>query len=89
VEFEGDPEKAESNFRKHRVRFAEAQTIFNDDNVVTMFDETSDEERYVVIGRSYRGRILLTVYTIREERIRLISSRKATRAERRQYENQE
>jgi uncharacterized DUF497 family protein len=87
VEFEWDPEKAESNFRKHRVRFAEATKIFNDHNFLTMLDEMTDEERYIAVGFGSRGRVLSAVYTVRGESVRLISARKATRAELEQYEN--
>jgi uncharacterized protein len=87
VEFEWDPEKAASNFRKHRVRFAEATKIFKDDHLLTMLDEISDEERYIAIGFGSRGRILFAVYTVRDETVRLISARKATPAERQQYEH--
>jgi uncharacterized protein len=87
VEFEWDPEKAASNFRKHRVRFAEARTIFKDSRLLTIFDETSDEERYIAIGHGSGGKILLAVYTVRGENLRLISARKATPRERREYEN--
>jgi uncharacterized protein len=86
VEFEWDPEKAASNFRKHRVRFTEAETIFRDENLLTLFDDTSDEERYVAIGLGSLGEILYVVYTVRDEIIRLISARKATRIERGKYE---
>jgi len=87
VEFEWDPEKAEGNLRKHRVRFAEAETVFKDEILLTTFDETLDEERYTAVGVGSRGTILFVVYTIRGETIRLISARKATRRECREYEN--
>jgi hypothetical protein len=87
VEFEWDPEKAEGNLRKHRVRFAEAETVFKDEILLTTFDETLDEERYTVVGVGSLGTILSVVYTIRGETIRLISARKATRRECREYEN--
>jgi uncharacterized protein len=86
VEFEWDPEKAASNFRKHGVRFAEAVTIFDDSALLTMADEHPDEERFVALGVGSSGRILVVLYTLRGERIRIISVRKATRAERQQYE---
>jgi uncharacterized DUF497 family protein len=86
VEFEWDPEKAESNFSKHRVHFAEAETIFRDQNLLTLFDDTSDEERYIVIGLGSLGELLYVVYTMRDEITRLISARKATQSERREYE---
>jgi uncharacterized DUF497 family protein len=86
VEFEWDPEKAESNFQKHRIRFFEAASVFIDDALVTVFDESTQEDRYIGIGRDYMGRVLFVVYTARGERIRLISARKAKANEFRQYE---
>lgn len=86
MQFEWDPQKAESNFRKHRVRFLDAQSVFEDERLLTVFDESADEERYIAIGRGYRGLILLVVYVIRGEKIRLISARKATTGERQEYE---
>jgi uncharacterized DUF497 family protein len=77
-----------SNFKKHDVGFEEGTTIFNDPLIVTIFepDHSKDEERYISIGISMRGRLLVVVHTEREERIRLISCRKATSAERKTYE---
>ena len=86
MEFEWDPKKAEINFEKHRVRFAEAATIFIDNNLLTMLEESGEEERYIAIGREYAGRILFVVYAVRGESIRLISARKATAKERAEYE---
>ena len=86
MEFEWDSKKAATNFRKHGVRFAEAATIFEDDALRTMADEHEDEERFVALGTGSFGRILVVVYTLRCNRIRIISARKATRAERNQYE---
>ncbi len=89
MEFEWDPEKAESNRKKHRVHFAEAETVFKDHSLLTLFDETSDEERYVAIGVGSLREILYVVYTVRNERIRIISARKATQQECRQYEDRQ
>ena len=50
MDFEWDPKKAEINLRKHRVRFAEAETIFRDENLLTQFDDAGDEERYIAIS---------------------------------------
>jgi|ERR1700687_596832 uncharacterized DUF497 family protein len=87
VDFEWDPNKAASNLRKHGVRFAEAVTVFEDDDMLTMADDETDEERLVALGIGSMGRILVVVYTTREDRIRIISVRKATRQERSQYES--
>jgi uncharacterized protein len=86
VDFEWDPNKAVSNLRKHGVRFAEAATVFEDGAMLTMPDDEPDEERFVALGMGSMGRILVVVYTIRGDRIRIVSARKATRQERSQYE---
>ena len=86
--FEWDEAKAIQNFRKHKVDFNEAKTVFNDPFSITIFDprHSLDEDRYIGIGRSSTGRILIVVYTEHRSNIRIISSRKATKAERRIYE---
>lgn len=88
-EFAWDDEKAESNLKKHGVGFEEGATIFNDPVVVTISDpdHSEDEDRYISIGKSVARRLLTIVHTYRRERIRLISVRKATTAERKTYEN--
>ena len=88
-EFEWDEEKAQSNLKKHGVSFEEAATIFNDPKVATISDpdHSEDEERYVSIGMSVIMRLLSVIHTFRKERIRLISARKATKAEKKNYEN--
>ena len=86
--FEWDEVKARKNARKHKVTFEEAVSIFSDPYLVTFPDEEhSDiEERFISLGQSDRGRILLVVHTDQADTIRLISCRKATRAERTIYE---
>ncbi|MDQ6800057.1 MAG: BrnT family toxin [Acidobacteriota bacterium] len=85
--FEWDDEKRHTNLRKHAVEFADAVSAFEDDNAITLRDEDSEgEERFVTLARDAFGRVLVVVYTWREEKIRLISARKATRRERKQYE---
>ena len=88
-EFEWDDEKAESNLKKHGVGFEEAATIFNDPQIATISDpdHSEDEERYVSIGKSFIMRLFAVIHTYRKERIRLISARKATRDEKKKYEN--
>ena len=88
-EFEWDEEKAKINFKKHGVSFDEAATIFNDIKIATISDpdHSEAEERYVSIGKSIIMRLLSVIHTYREERIRLISARKATKAEKKTYEN--
>ena len=89
VEFEWDDMKADSNLNKHGVSFEEGATIFNDPEIATIFDpdHSKDEERYISIGTSIQGNLLVIVHTEREDRIRLISCRKATNTERKTYEN--
>lgn len=85
--FEWDEDKAESNIRKHGVSFQEARTVFRDPLSVTISDpRTLDESRFIDIGQSASGRLLVVVYTERESRIRLISSRPASQRERESYE---
>lgn len=86
-EFEWDPRKAGANLRKHGVEFADAASVFEDENDLTVKDEISavDETRFLTLGRDLLGRLLVVTYTWRGERIRLVSARRATRAERRQY----
>lgn len=88
-EFEWDEEKSRSNFRKHGVSFDEAATIFNDPRIATIPDpdHSENEERYVSIGKSVLLRLLTVIHTFRQSRIRLISARKATKAEKKNYEN--
>ena len=86
--FEWDQKKDAANLRKHGVGFAEACTVFGDILSVTIPDpdHAAEEERFVIVGKSIAQRLLVVVHTMREERIRLISARIATRYERRVYE---
>ena len=88
IPFEWDPEKAEANAGKHGVTFDEASTAFADVLSITIPDplHSGGEGRFVLIGCSHRNRLLIVVHTEREERVRIISARLATRKERRQYE---
>ncbi len=87
VRYEWDERKARSNAHKHSVDFADAVAVFEDDQALTIPDDYPDEERFVTIGSDAFSRILVVVYTYRgEDSIRLISARKATARERRQYE---
>ncbi len=90
-EFEWDKNKAAKNIRKHRVSFDEAKSVFNDPGLITVVDEehSTDEERYITIGLSKNGRLLILAHTDREERIRIISARKATNKEEKFYEYSE
>ena len=83
---EWDTAKAKANLRKHGVRFADAVTALEDERAISIRDETLEEERWITIGMDSLARILVVVYTWRDEQIRLISARLATRKESRQYE---
>lgn len=87
MEFEWDERKAAENLRKHGVDFADAALVLEDDLALTVEDpDTQGEERWVTMGHDPNQRVLVVAYTWRGERIRLISARQATGAERRRYE---
>jgi len=79
-------DKATANLRKHGIDFADAVSVFSDDLAITIPDERFDEERFITIGVDAFARVLVVVYTMRDDEIRIISARKATRQERQQYE---
>ena len=85
MEFEWDTTKAKTNQEKHGVSFEVAKSAFNDPLTVTFPDlkHSEMEERFITMGTSANGDVLLVVHTDREERIRLISARRATTTERR------
>jgi|SRR5580658_4032833 uncharacterized DUF497 family protein len=95
LRFEWDAAKADSNWRKHRVRFEDAMLVFADPDAVVEEDHSSEEIRWRILGLSGTGGLsgtavlLLAVYTSHEENgdeiIRIISARKATRKERKRY----
>jgi len=86
LEFEWDDAKATENYARHGVSFELAKKVFNDPFAVERIDDRRDygEERYIIIGLADRE-ILFVAYTEREERIRLISARRATRYEQDDY----
>ena len=86
--FEWDPDKAVSNLAKHRVSFAEAESVFTDvhSSEIPDPDHSWTEQRFILMGQSYRGRVLVVVFTERGDSIRIISAREATRRERKWYE---
>jgi uncharacterized DUF497 family protein len=90
VVYEWDPAKAHGNLRKHGVSFEEAASIFLDPAAITFFDpdHSDDEQHEITIGRSRRRRVLFVAHCERGDRIRIISARKATPRERRQYEEE-
>jgi len=89
MEFEWDEAKAESNIAKHGVSFAEAMTVFGDPLELTIPDpdHSEGEARFLSVGRTPQGRLLVVAYTEHEGRIRLISARNAASSERRRYES--
>jgi uncharacterized protein len=88
--FEWDENKAKTNLKDHKVSFDEAKTVFNDQFLVTFPDpeRSQEEQRYINLGCSSKGRVLVVIHTERGENIRLISARKATKSERRDYEEE-
>lgn len=89
--FEWDPVKARNNIEKHGITFDEASTSFEDPLSLTIADPLHfvEEVRFVLIGQSHRGKLLIVIHTVRSNRIRIISARKATRKECRHYEENE
>ena len=88
LEFEWDPAKAEANLKEHGISFDEATTVFRDTLSITIADpdHSDSEDRFVDIGMSHRLQLLVVSYTERQDKIRIISARRATRAERKSYE---
>lgn len=88
IEFEWDQEKAQSNRDKHGVSFEEAQTVFDDPLYVDFYDpdHSENENRYIIIGTSSVGNILLVSYTERGDIIRIISARQVTKQELKAYQ---
>ena len=87
MNFEWDPAKAASNLAKHGVSFDEASTVFRDFGGLTIYDpvHSDTEDRYLTIGLSTRGRLLVVCHTDRDGRTRLIGARKANRHETQRY----
>jgi uncharacterized protein len=88
VDFEWDDEKAKENKRKHKIDFEEAITVFSDPFSLTIEDpdHSIEETRYIDLGRSESGQILLVSYTESGAKIRIISCRRASRSQGRRYE---
>ena len=89
--FEWDPKKARLNLKRHGISFDESSTAFRDPLSQTIEDplHSENEERFVLIGRSIQGRILVIVHTDRGDQIHIISARLATKKERLRYEKNE
>jgi len=90
MEFEWDAAKAESNLAKHGVSFPEAATVFGDPLAMTYFDpdHSDDEDRFITFGVSSQGNVLVVSHTDREDKTRIISARRATRKEKKSYEEE-
>ena len=90
MNFEWDPSKAASNLEKHGVSFDEAATAFTDplSSTIADPDHSEGEERFLLLGLSFRGRLVVVAHTDRGEAVRLISARLATRRERQDYERE-
>lgn len=88
IAFGWDTVKAAANLAKHGVSFGEASTVFQDPMSVTVPDprHSRSEERFAILGRSTRGRLLVVVHTEGDQRVRIISARPPTRFERGVYE---
>jgi uncharacterized protein len=82
-----DPKKAKLNFNKHNIRFSDAESVLFDPYALTIEDISSEkEQRHITIGMDSMARILVVVFTYREDKFRLISARRATKKERFHYE---
>ncbi len=90
MNFEWDAEKAEANVRKHGVSFDESKTVFRDPMYLIFADpdHSVSESRFLALGISDASRLLFVSYTERESATRIISARKATRRERKLYEEE-
>ena len=88
MEFEWDPVKADANLSKHGVSFDEAATVLADSLSMTVSDpdHSLKEDRFITVGLSFGGRLLIVAHTERGTTIRLISARELTTAERKAYE---
>ena len=88
LNFEWDDNKARTNHAKHGISFDEASTVFADPLSLTIADPAHSEieERFIILGHSSQGKLLVVVHTERGDNIRIISARPASRRERKQYE---
>jgi uncharacterized DUF497 family protein len=89
LRFQWDDRKDEANRRKHGVSFEEARTAFHDENAIQFFDpdHSDDEDRFILLGMSFKLRVLVVCRCFQESEtlVRIISARKADRAEEREY----
>lgn len=88
MSYQWDPKKAASNLRKHGIDFADAVGVFEDEWALTLDKQVvENEQRFVTVGMDFLGRIIVVVYTYRNDDMRLISARSATKKERKEYEH--
>jgi uncharacterized protein len=89
VQFEWDPEKAQRNLTKHGISFDEAASVFGDPLALTIDDpdHSREERRFLTTGVTKSQRLVVVAHTDRNEGVRIISAREATRGERKQYES--
>lgn len=87
MQFEWDPKKAAATARKHRVAFDEAMTVFADARSITAYDpdHSEQEDRFLTIGTSFKGRVLFNRHTDRGDTIRIVSARRANQKEKQEY----
>jgi uncharacterized DUF497 family protein len=85
MHYEWDRAKAAANLAKHGIHFSDAVSVFADGGAISIHDPHPEETRFITIGMDAFSRVLVVVYTFRIEHVRLISARKATRAERAVY----
>lgn len=86
--YQWDPKKATSNLTNHGIDFADAVGVFEDNWALTFEEqEIRGEQRFVSVGSDFLGRVIIVVYTYRNDDIRIISARKAIKSERQIYEN--
>jgi uncharacterized DUF497 family protein len=89
MNYEWNPNKAVANLDKYHIHFADVVAVFSDEFALTVADDFTDEERFITIGLDAFGQLLVVVYTWRgDETIPIISARKASRHERKHYEDQ-
>ena len=87
MDIEWDPAKARSNLKKHGISFSDAEAVLYDPLAISVEDSNAEgESRYLAVGADATGRIVVVCYTYRDQRVRLISARGATKRERREYE---
>jgi len=86
--FEWDKEKASTSFKKHGISFEEASTVFGDTWSITISDplHSNDEDRFIIIGYSYKHRLVVVIHTDRGDKTRIITARLATKIERNFYD---